>query len=203
MSETFDEDYYERGLETGKSCYQNYTWLPELTIAMTMTLIDFLGIKRGQKVLDFGCAKGYVVKALRLLHREAYGCDISKYAIENVDESVKKYCKEEPQGRFEYIIAKDVFEHILIEDLRITLKFLSQISPKMFVIVPLGSNSKYNSSKNDLDITHVICNNEVWWKDLFEVNWYVDDFRFKVPGIKDSYYEKSPEAHGFFTLFCR
>ena len=33
----FDEDYYERGAETGKSLYSHYRWMPELTIPMSVS----------------------------------------------------------------------------------------------------------------------------------------------------------------------
>lgn len=69
----YDREYFEYGVETGKSNYQNYRWIPELTIPMAMTIIDLLGIKPNESVLDYGCAKGYLVKALRMLHRNAWG----------------------------------------------------------------------------------------------------------------------------------
>ncbi len=83
LGAVYDADYYERGVESGKSCYSNYRWLPELTIPMAMVLIDTLGIRpgAGQRVLDFGCAKGFVTKALRMLRRDAWGIDISRYAL--------------------------------------------------------------------------------------------------------------------------
>ena len=75
----FNEDYYERGLEKGISGYSNYRWMPELTIPMCAMLNESLGIKLGQRILDFGCAKGFIVRAFRLLHREAWGYDPSEY----------------------------------------------------------------------------------------------------------------------------
>ena len=52
---------------------------------MAQVIIDYLDIHRGQKILDIGCAKGYLVKALRWLGRDAYGFDISDYALEKSD----------------------------------------------------------------------------------------------------------------------
>jgi len=199
----FDADYYERGLETGRSCYQNYRWMPELTIPLAMTIIDYLGIKRNSRILDFGCAKGYLVKALRLLYRDAHGVDTSKYAIENADPDVKDYCGtvDIPPLEYDYIIAKDVFEHIEITRLKKELEWLYNRSSKMFAIVPLGENKRYYSEKNNLDKSHIICEDSAWWTSFFAANkWYVKDFRYRIDGIKDSYYETTPKAHGFFTL---
>ena len=211
----YDSDYYERGLETGKSFYQNYRWIPELTLPLAMTIIDFLGIERGRTILDFGCAKGFLVKAFRLLYREAYGVDISKYAIENCDSFSKPYCfinsghywmkhRKEEKTRFpehfDFCIAKDVFEHIKKENIE---KELNRIeSSVLFIVVPFGDGKRYIAEVNNLDKTHVTCQSMKWWNDLFVSSkiWKLIDFRFQVPGIKDAYYEKYPEGHGFFVL---
>ena len=47
-SSFYDREYYEEGLESGKSAYQQYRWVPELTIPLAMTLIDYLQIKKEQ-----------------------------------------------------------------------------------------------------------------------------------------------------------
>lgn len=201
----YDEDYYEKGLETGKSCYQNYRWVPELTIPLAMTLIDGLGITRSQKILDYGCAKGYLVKAFRLLYRQAYGVDISDYALSHADEEIRGFCGKPVDGflsrKYDWVIAKDVFEHIPEETLKGVLQELP--SDNLFVCVPLGLNGKYIAPANNFDQSHIICENEMWWLDFFaSCNWSFKSFSFRIDGIKDHYYEKFPNAHGFFNL-CR
>jgi SAM-dependent methyltransferase len=211
MPEVYDADYFQRGVETGKSCYQNYRWIPELTIPMAMTMIDFLGIKRGDTVLDYGCAFGYLVKAFRLLGRHAFGVDISQYAIGNADPAVKQYCFLRINGVnfltgngfvdcFDFCIGKDVFEHISEQELKFVLSWID--AKIMFAVIPLGDEFLgFHAPVNNRDITHVICRDEEWWSRMFEQNgWTVTDFRFQVAGIKDSYYNKYPQAHGFFTL---
>jgi SAM-dependent methyltransferase len=42
-----------------------------------------------KRVLDIGCAKGFLVKAFRELGIESYGVDVSEYAISKSPESVK------------------------------------------------------------------------------------------------------------------
>ena len=59
----YDKNYYECGIESGKSLYTNYRWMPELTIPMCSRMIEHLKISSRDKILDFGCAKGYSVKA--------------------------------------------------------------------------------------------------------------------------------------------
>lgn len=204
MQELYDRDYFEYGIETGKSNYSRYRWIPELTIPMAMTMIDYLGIKPHHNILDFGCAKGFLVKAFRWLNREAYGFDISKYAINNCDPEVETFCYNgNPYGftPFDFCIAKDVFEHISLRELE---QFLSKdVADVFFAIIPLGENGKFRAPANNFDTTHVNCMTEDQWIQFFADNHLgCKEFRFEIKGIKDSYYEKYPKAHGFFTL-CR
>ena len=153
----YSEDYFERGLESGLSCYQNYRWIPELTIPMAMTIIDYLHLSREDKILDFGCAKGFLVKALRLLYRQAWGVDISEYAIRNTDPKVREFCflsgltktlesKADYPQEFDYCIAKDVFEHISERGLEIELNQIN--SKRIFAIIPLGDSEYYRKVLN-------------------------------------------------------
>jgi SAM-dependent methyltransferase len=198
----FDEDYYERGLESGKSFYENFRWIPELTIPFAMTMIDFLHIQRHQLILDYGCAKGYLVKAFRLLGREAWGVDISEYALKNVDESVKPFChlpEKLESLHFDFCIAKDVFEHISVPKLREIMINLN--SNKLFAIIPLGENNSYYAMVNNLDKSHIVCETADWWKDFFlsTMCWTLSHFSFRLEGIKDNYVQV-PNAYGFFVL---
>ena len=52
-------------------------------------IIKHFSLKKGSKVLDVGCAKGYLVRDLLDQCIDAYGIDISRYALENADKKVK------------------------------------------------------------------------------------------------------------------
>jgi SAM-dependent methyltransferase len=205
----YDSDYYEDGIASGKSCYENYRWIPELTIPMAMSLIDKLVIERYHTVLDFGCAKGYLVKAFRLLYRQAWGVDVSKYAIESVDPNVKDICflsapdfslchaKNMPKY-FDFCIAKDVFEHVPLDMLKEVIRNIP--AQTLFVVVPLGDGEKYNIPCYHLDKTHIHIQPLDWWEGLFHTNgWSVIESEYRVKGIKDKW-NKYQKGNGFFTL---
>ena len=65
--EFFDENYFEKGRETGKSWYENYRWMPQRSFREALAIIDCLELNEKSYVLDVGCSKGYLVKALREL----------------------------------------------------------------------------------------------------------------------------------------
>jgi cyclopropane fatty-acyl-phospholipid synthase-like methyltransferase len=204
----YDEAYYERGVETGKSCYSNYRWLPDLTIPMAMTLIDAVGIRATHTVLDFGCAKGYCVKAFRTLRREAFGIDVSPYAIENVDAEVAPYCSlvGDLEGwslthRYDHVIAKDVLEHVPYDEIDATIQAFARMTDSVLVVVPLGEGGRYIIPAYEADVTHQIRESAEWWCDRFERCFAAVKWTHHVPGLKDNWHKVN--AQGNAVLFAR
>lgn len=206
-SKVYDADYFLRGRETGKSLYEDYRWMPELTIPMCRTIVNHCGIAKCDHILDFGCARGYVVKAMRGLGYDAYGVDISEWAIRNADEETKPYlnwCENSPpllDKEFDWVIAKDVLEHI--KYVQQAIAYLMRVAAKgVFAVVPL---SKYNFGdyvveEYEIDVTHA----QRWplntWVGMFlQVGWSVE-VSYRVPGVKDNYYRPGWElGNGFIT----
>ena len=176
--EEFDLEYFEQGPMTGKSLYTNYRWLPELTLPMCHHLITYFGISADARILDFGCAKGYVVQGFRMFGYEAFGVDVSEYAISQAPKEVNGYVKKiEPfeslEGTFDWIICKDILEHLpydkIDEQLQIFAQALQGIGG-LIVMVPLGDGKKYYIDAYEQDATHIIRENLQWWTDVLNKN---------------------------------
>ncbi len=204
----YDKKYYEDGIASGKSCYTNYRWIPELTIPMAYFTIRELGLESKDTVLDMGCSKGYFVKALRLLDIDAYGVDISKYAIDHADVEIKEYCKlatkEDPVPilkTFDWVLTKDVLEHMDTESLHNFFKNYSNKATRMYHVVPLGDDGKFRIPEYHLDKSHIQIHNETWWENLFnQYGWKIESLKYKTQGIKENWSEHHPTGNGFFTL---
>jgi SAM-dependent methyltransferase len=70
-----------------------------------------------QSVLDAGCALGLLVETLRLRGVDAFGVDLSSYAIDHVHEPFKPFCRcasvTEPLAtRYDLIVSIEVVEHM-------------------------------------------------------------------------------------------
>lgn len=207
--EQYDADYFLHGKETGKSLYENYRWMPELTIPMVEAITQHLGmrhllVRSRCRILDFGCARGYIVKALRQLRYEAYGVDISPWAIANADEEVREYVgldvghwKLEHKS-YNWVIAKDVLEHIpQVADTINNL--MDAASVGVFAVVPLGyGEDGYIVPEYDLDVTHIHRMTLQTWAGLFMRPGWSVDARYRVPGVKDNY-AQYPTGNGFIT----
>jgi len=214
MKIKYDKDYYENGVAKGISGYENYRWIPELTYPMAYSICKSLKIKKSDKVLEYGCAHGFLVKALNDFNIDTYGVDISSYALSKVDPGIKKKTKLLKNNniksslkkmgvkfKFNHVISKDVFEHIDPKALRKILKEISKITKELFVVVPLGDNGKYRIASYAGDKTHIIAEDENWWKKLFIENKFkIKSFSYSVEGIKDKWYTVHAKGNGFFKL---
>lgn len=202
----YDSDYYLRGRETGKSLYQDYRWMPQLTVPMVQAIADHCGIVKGNSVLDFGCARGYIVKALRGLGYDAWGADISRWAVENADPEVRDFCRimsSDLLGKSvaDWVVAKDVLEHI--EYVSGTVRSLMDAARVgVFAVVPLSAfnGSKYVVREYEEDATHVQRLTLVGWLEMFlRPGWRVEA-AYRLPGVKDNYFRPGWElGNGFIT----
>lgn len=203
----YDSDYYLNGVKTGKSNYVDYGWKPDLTLPMVDHLKRALHIKDGDTVLDFGCARGYLVKALRMRGVNAFGYDSSTWAIENCDEGVKGYVSNVmPTDRFDHVTMKDCAEHIRIGDLTPILATLVDAMRKtMLIIVPLvGEDGDYLRQEDRSDPSHVIRWDLQGWLD-FAHRWFrhqsdlIITGSWHYPGLKPASSEV-PKSCGFIQF---
>ena len=199
--ETFGKDYFENGVSTRVSGYTNYHWRPEYVLP----LANWIKMKFGEDrtYLDYGCAKGFLVKALHMLNCEAYGYDVSEYAIANCEPEVKEYCTSDPikfPQHCDVFIMKDVLEHIPEDELFLHLE-IAREAGYVIAIIPLGDNNQFRIREYELDVTHVTKKDEVWWVNKFnEAGLVLDEFYYSIDGIKDNWTKNFPYGNGIFIF---
>ena len=187
----YDADYFLRGKETGKSLYENYRWMPELTIPMVKNIVSRIGINTDHIVLDFGCARGYTVRALREIGIDAYGVDLSQWAIENCDPAVNGLvsCTSEIPPGIDWVIMKDVLEHVpRVADTIGGIMDAAQVG--VFAVIPLSAqdNMPYIIPDYELDITHIHRLTLASWARMFIRHGWSVECRYRLRGVKDNYH---------------
>lgn len=202
LKDVFNEDYFEDGVRKRVSAYENYRWMPERTIREASSIINHIQFNT---VLDYGCAKGFMVHALRLLGKDAYGVDISEYAIRNCHPSVKDYLEvidnvEYLGGGWDLIIAKDVLEHIPKENIPRILSELRRRCDKIFIAVPLGDGNRYRIREYEMDITHVVREPEEWWlTTIVEAGFKIKYFDYEFGHLKENWTKPHPFGNAFIV----
>ena len=74
-----------------KICYGGYRYMEGRWEKVARAMAEHYGIKPGDKILDVGCGKGFLLFDFTKVVPgvEVYGLDISEYAIENSKEEIK------------------------------------------------------------------------------------------------------------------
>ncbi len=111
-SELYDAYYYATGC--GPYEYErNDNWLSFYKLVANQIITKINPVS----VLDAGCSMGLLVESLRNEDVEAYGIDISEYAISQVHKSIKPYCQvgsiiEPFLQKYDLITCVEVLEHL-------------------------------------------------------------------------------------------
>ena len=202
LKNVFDEKYFEDGVRHRVSAYENYRWMPERTIREASSIINNI---KFDTVLDYGCAKGFMVYALRLLGKEAYGADVSEYAVANCHPKVKDYLQviesaEQLKGGWDLIIAKDVLEHIPKDVIPSVLSELRRRCKTLFVAVPLGEGKRYRIREYEMDVTHVVREPEEWWLiTLVQAGFKIKYFDYEFGHLKENWTSNHPHGNAFIV----
>lgn len=203
----FDEDYFERGRETKKSWYENFRWLPQRSFREALAYIDYLNLDDKSYVLEFGTAKGFLIRALRELEIRAEGCDISEYALSFAPKgcwncSSDKSWEDRVDSGYTEIIVKDVLEHLRKDQFPEVLNRFSKVCRKLMCVVPMGDNGVYRIPEYHYDASHIIAENEDWWRTLFLNNkWHTIKHCEHVLGLKDNWQSIKNGNHVFLLEY--
>jgi ubiquinone/menaquinone biosynthesis C-methylase UbiE len=140
VSKEFGKDYFDGDRKYGYGGYKyDGRWR-----ALADVLIPHYGLKPGDKVLDIGCGKGFLVHDFRqaLPGLEAFGADVSSYAIENSMPEVKPFLKEAsavklpyPDKTFDLVVSINTIHNLRIYDLEKALKEIERVGKKHKYIV--------------------------------------------------------------------
>lgn len=199
-SAKFNKDYYEDGVKKGVSCYEQYRWMPTRSFEEATDIISILH-SRDLKVLDYGCAKGYLIYALRLLGIEAYGEDISEYALLNCKPEIKDWLSLPTNNKYDMIICKDVLEHIKEDEILPLFKSFNDRCEQALFIIPLADDGKFRILEYEFDKTHITKKDEEWWiNKLTEAGFYINHFKYEFNNIKKKWTKNHPYGNGFFFV---
>ena len=174
MSEIYNEEYYHNGC--GPIPYEE----PEHWVEFFGMIADHIvNDLHPRAVLDAGCAMGYLVAALRDRGVEAYGVDISEYAISKVREDVRPFCRvaslteafpnDLPQ-HYDLVVTIEVLEHLYAEDGQ---KAIANLCKRADTVL-------FSSTPDDFEErTHVNVQQREYWAKLFFEQGFTDDINYR------------------------
>ena len=130
-------------------------------------------------VLDAGCAHGLLVEGLRKRGVAADGIDISSFAIDQVHESVRAFCRRadvtaDVSRQYDLILSIEVLEHLTSDDgERAIANFCAHTDDVLFSSTPWDFREP----------THVTVRGPEHWAELFALNGFHRDIDFDASFI--------------------
>lgn len=163
--EIYNKSYYDHyGTASGSINYGDRDFWGDLFQNIAKQIVEN---HHPKTFLDAGCAFGFLVAELRKLGVEAYGIDVSEYAISNVPEEAKGYCfaaslldkfPEELPEKFDLITNIEVIEHLYAEDGDRVIEKLCSLTDAVL----------FSSDPTDYaEITHVNVQQPEYWVERF------------------------------------
>ncbi len=145
--------------------------------------------------LDIGCGNGSLIKYLRKLDIEAYGIEISKYALEVADKELKPYIKygditkiPYKDESFDLVLSFDVLEHIERSKLKKSLEESIRVSKKWILHKIYTKENHWVNITHGDDFSHISVFRQSFWNHMFRVFENVIIVRkfFKLPSFFES-----------------
>lgn len=158
----YDENYYKSHCGTPYDrLYNDGAWLKFFQGVAEQIVASY----RPHRFLDVGCAKGFLVEAMRDLGVAAEGIDISQAALDEVREDIRPFCRRGSSddkslyiGRYDVIACIEVVEHLSPEMGIETIRLMCLHADVVL----------FSSSPSDLtEKTHINVQPLTYWADVF------------------------------------
>jgi len=182
----FDIEYFDGDRLTG---YGGYNYNPRFWTDTVSYMVKYYGLSNNSKILDVGCAKGYMMYDLSLLipGAEIKGLDISSYAKENSLVEMKENITVGNANNlpfednyFDLVIAINTLHNLPLIDCKEAFREIKRVTKHhSFVMNDAWNDDKGKESMlnwNLTALTYMSCED---WKKLFaEVGYEGDYFWF-------------------------
>jgi len=132
----WDFDYWDGDRRIN---YGGYKYMPGRWEKVAKAMADHYGIKPGDKILDVGCGKGFLLYDFTLVVPgvEVYGIDISQYAIDNAKEEVRDRLTVGnatrlpwPEQHFDLVYSLNTLHNLHCYDLDPALREIERVGKK-------------------------------------------------------------------------
>lgn len=128
------------------------------------------------EVLDFGCAKGFLLKELKkVCGCKCYGYDVSKYALDN---AVTEIIKPKVNQEFDLIVSLGTIHNLNLQELKVILQYFERASINSYITVDSYRNIR---ELFNLQCWTLTCNqffSPKEWRFLFKEWGYTGDYEF-------------------------
>ena len=182
LAKQWEFDYWDGDR---KICYGGYRYMEGRWEKVARAMVAHYGIKPGEKILDVGCGKGFLLydftKVMPGL--ELHGIDISEYAIDNSKEEIKDCLQvgnatslPYPDNYFDFVYSITTLHNLHCYDLDKALREIERVSKKhKYICVESYRNEEEKANLLYWQVTCEAFNTPAEWEWWFKQTSYTGD----------------------------
>lgn len=188
VARRFDQEFFDgdRKYGYGGFSYQSRFWEP-----VVPTFKEKYNLSADSKVLDVGCAKGFMMYDFQRLIPgiTVKGIDVSEYAVENAKEEVKEHIQVADARKlpfednsFDLVISINTIHNLNREDCKIALQEIERVSKAhKFLTVDAYRNDDEKVRMDMWNLTALTYMRVDQWEDFFKEAGYTGDYYWFIP----------------------
>ena len=188
VARKFDKEFFDGERKFG---YGGFSYNPMYWLEVVKDFCDYYHLNKGSKILDVGCAKGFMLYDFHKLNLnlDLYGIDISKYAIDNCVPEVKDKLQVANATKlpfednfFDLVISINTIHNLDKVECATALKEISRVSKKnAFLTVDAYRNNEEKQRMDAWNLTAKTIMSVDEWIKFFEENQYKGDYFWFIP----------------------
>lgn len=185
VARRFGRDYWDGDRRYGYGGYRyDGRWLP-----VAQRLAEHYGLKAGDRVLDVGCGKGFLLYELTraVPGIEVFGMDVSEYGIAGAKEEIRsRLCVADaralpfPDGSFDFVLSLGCYHNLPIEGLFAALSEAERVGrgPRKYFMVESYRNEEEKANLLYWQLTCLSFHSPESWEWIARKAGYTGDHGF-------------------------
>ncbi len=188
IARQFGREFFDGDRRHG---YGGFNYMPRFWQPVVPTLQAHFGLTAGTRLLDIGCAKGFMLHDLAEMIPgiEVKGIDVSTYAIDNAIEDMRPHVSVAdavelpfPDHSFDVVIAINTLHNLERDALIRALREIERVGRgKAFVTVDAYRNKEEKERMFAWNLTARTVLSVDGWKGLFAEAGYTGDYYWFIP----------------------
>lgn len=183
VARKFDVEYFDGDRLTG---YGGYNYHPKFWGDTVRRMRDYYNLADDARILDVGCAKGFMMYDFKQLMPEAdiRGIDVSKYAYDHAHPAMKPYIQIAnannlpfDDNSFDLVICINAIHNLPLIDCKQAFREIERVSRgNSFVMNDAWRNDRERTSMLGWNLTALTYMHVDDWRELFREVGYTGDY---------------------------
>jgi SAM-dependent methyltransferase len=185
LAKQWGHDYWDGDR---RICYGGYRYLEGRWEKVARAMVEHYGIKPGDRILDVGCGKGFLLYDFTKVvpDLDLHGIDISDYAIENSKQEIRNRLQVGnatslpfSDGYFDFVFSITTLHNLHCYDLDKALREIERVGKKdKYICVESYRNEHEKANLLYWQVTCEAFNTPQEWEWWFEQTGYTGDHSF-------------------------